>query len=183
MTCQPVARGSTSVLRNARSRFCWYGARCRQNGTAMTPINTFPSITASPSHTYGRHQSRRAKRTTIHAPQAMVEKESTRPITGEASKSRRDGLVPAPYSMAKRTATKTRAPPPFREPAGQPQDHRELRQLRRLTQPVAPDGDPRLLARRRPRPPANDERQHQKEYRRRVSDRRRPLEQAGRHAK
>ncbi len=111
VTCQPVARGSTSGFRKVSKRFCWYGARCRQNGRATTPIATLRSITVNPSHTYGRHHNSNPNSNTIHAPHTIVENDSTNPMTGEASNTNSDGLVPAQYSMLNRIAISTRALP------------------------------------------------------------------------
>src|SRR5438034_989766 len=111
MTCHPAARGSTSGLRKASRRFCWYGARRFQNGMASTPPMTFAAMITMLSHTYGRHQSSKAVSVAIHTPQATVEKASTSPMTGEEASSNSEGFVPAQNSMKNRMATKTMALP------------------------------------------------------------------------
>src|SRR3989449_754502 len=47
----------------------------------------------------------------IQAPQATVEKASTRPMTGDPSSTSREGFVPAQYSIANRIAMNTMALP------------------------------------------------------------------------
>src|SRR6185437_15399614 len=67
-------------------------------------MTRFASMTARPSHTYGRHHSSNANSTMIQAPHATVEKASARPMTGEPSSTSSDGFVPAQYSIANRIA-------------------------------------------------------------------------------
>src|SRR6266568_3913326 len=170
-------------------------------------MTTFASMTARPSHTYGRHHSSSASSTMIQAPQATVEKASTSPITGDPRSSSSEGFVPAQYSMANRIAMNTMALPrsgclatsnvgtpamrqggsssrsvagASRRSACQHEDHGKLGELDGLAQPHAPDRDPRALARRRARPRAGDEGEQQHHDADAVSERRRPLEQPGR---
>jgi hypothetical protein len=65
------------------------------------------------------------------------------------------------------------------EPAGQHEDHAEFRELGRLPDPVPPDGEPRLAARRRAAAGAGHQRQHQQDDAGPVDVRRGPLEQPG----
>src|SRR2546422_429249 len=77
----------------------------------MTPMATLATITASPSHTYGRHHSSSPHNRAIQMPQATVEKARIRPMAGEASRTRREGFVPAQNSIANRMAMNTTALP------------------------------------------------------------------------
>src|SRR6267378_4740286 len=74
-------------------------------------MTRFASMTASPSHTYGRHHRSNANSTMIQAPHATVEKASASPMTGEPSSTSSDGFVPAQYSIENRIVMNTIALP------------------------------------------------------------------------